>query len=294
MKSVDPPKKRCPLCNSASINFNDHITRNERPFDTWICKDCSFIFMNPAFSDEKLASFYSDDYYLGNAAYSYVDEREKEKYFAHVWNARLRTIRSWVKGGNFLDIGCAFGGFLTSASKYFAPYGIELSPYSADYADRRTITVHNGTIDDAPYDDNFFSCITMIEMIEHLKDPASAIDRCYRMLQSGGILVIQTADMNAWQSRDEGKEYHYYLPGHLSYFSESNLCMVLRERGFSKIRLYRPVDFGLMPKLLKSRGNFSRISDYRAWFRIARYHYMGLFRSKGIPLTSSMVVYAQK
>ncbi|HOU86000.1 MAG TPA: class I SAM-dependent methyltransferase, partial [Spirochaetota bacterium] len=50
----------------------------------------------------------------------------------------------------------------------------------------------------------------------------------------------------------------------------------------------------LYAKLLKSRGNFIKISDYRKWINISLYHLKGYLRRKGKPLTSSMVIYAFK
>ncbi len=114
------------------------------------------------------------------------------------------------------------------------------------------------------------------------------------MLESGGVAVIQTADMEAWQSLNAGEKYHYYLPGHLSYFSEKNLTGLLLRTGFRKVKVFRPVDFPLYSKLLKSRGSFKKITDYRKWIQISLYHFMGHFKRKGKPLTSSMVIYAFK
>ena len=96
----------------------------------------------------------------------------------------------------------------------------------------------------------------MIELIEHLKDPVSAIDECFRLLKKDGILVIQTANMDGLQARIKGEGYSYFLPGHVSYFSRRNLTEALLRAGFRGVRAFIPVEFGLMPKLLKSRGSF--------------------------------------
>lgn len=294
MIRFDSPYILCPLCSSEEIEFSHNFHYKNIPLSIYVCSECSFQFMNPSLSDASIASLYSDEYYAGEADYSYTDERKSEQFSRHVWDARIRTIRRWVKEGNFLDIGCSFGGFLSRASRYFTPYGIEISPYSASYAQECGITVHTGSLNDTPFDENFFSVITMIEVIEHLKDPLKTASYCYSRLKQGGIAVIQTADMNAHQARRAGKSYHYYLPGHVSYYSEENLRLLLLQTGFKKIKVYRPVDFGLLPKLKKMRGNFTTIADYRRWIGTSLYHISGHFKKEGIPLTSSMVLYAQK
>lgn len=252
--------------------------------------------MNPCFSDETLKSFYTDSYYSGSSSFSYIDERKQEKAAGYVWNARLDTIRKYVTSGNFLDVGCSFGGFLSCAEKKgFIPYGIELSEYSGKYAGERFgKNIHIGTLESNSFSKSFFSVITMVELIEHLEDPAAALKKCYDLLKPGGMLLIQTADMNGRQAIDAGPEYHYFLPGHLSYFTAESLEKTAREAGFSRCKFFRPVDFGLLPKLRKSRYNFKKFFDYINWFKIAGYHLRGKFTKNGHPVTSSMVMYAFK
>ena len=288
-------RKSCPVCGSCDIRHKYHIDRYSLHFDTDICLDCGFIFMNPLFDEETVKGFYSEDYYKGKADYSYVDEREIKKYSACVWNSRVKVIHRFVRSGNFLDVGCSFGGLLESASRWFTPYGIEMSEYSASHA--RGIfgdNIHRGTLDDHPFSGDFFSAITMIELIEHLADPAKAVGECYRLLKTGGLLLIQTANMDGMQAKGLGGSYEYFMPGHLSYFSRRNLIMLLKNTGFREVKVFQPVEFGLLPKLLKSRGSFKSVSDYRAWLRIASYHMKSKVHFGDFALTSSMVIYAFK
>ena len=217
-------KQNCPLCGSASIKAKYKIDKYDYKFDTDICNNCGFIFMNPQFDDETLKEFYSKEYYSGTANYSYIDEREKKKFFSYVWDSRLKVIKKYSQSGNFLDVGCSFGGFLERASNYFIPFGIELSPYSASFAKKLFgDNIHCGTLKDHPFQYNSFSVITMIELIEHLEDPKKAILECYKLLHERGLLVIQTANMDGNQAKKLGSNYEYFMPGHLSYFSKKNL-----------------------------------------------------------------------
>lgn len=100
--------------------------------------------------------------------------------------------------------------------------------------------------------------------------------------------------MNGKQAKDLKENYEYYMPGHLSYFTAANLTMLLKTAGFSKIKIYYPVEFSLLPKLLKSRGSFKKFSDYKAWPRISSYHIKSKLHFGNFAMTSSMVVYAVK
>jgi len=290
----DKKKDHCPLCRSKNIGHHYTIKRSDYIFDTDICLDCRFIFMNPKYADSFVESFYTDEYYGESADYSYFDERKTEKYCAYVWKSRIKNIRKYVKNGNFLDIGCSFGLFLKYASKYFKTYGIEISKYSSDYAKKHSNSIIENVSWDKYCPQIKFSCVTMIEVIEHSSCPGEIVSKVYDMLETGGVAVIQTADMEARQSLNAGENYHYYLPGHLSYFSEKNLSELLLRTGFRKVKVFRPVDFPLYAKLLKSRGSFKKIADYRKWIQTSLYHFKGYFKRRGKPLTSSMVIYAFK
>lgn len=285
----------CPLCEKEVPLPHYYIDKYEIKFSTSICRDCGFIFMNPPIDEKTLKSLYSEDYFKGNADYSYIDEREIKKYSKYVWNKRIKVINRYIKGGNFLDIGCSFGGLLESASRFYTPYGIEASEYAHRHASSVFgSSIHHGTIEDHPFRENFFTVITMIELIEHLPDPSSAIEECYRLLKDKGVLVIQTANMAGKQAEKLGRDYEYFMPGHLSYFTMNNLKQSLLKAGFTRVKVFYPVEFGLLPKLLKSRGSFRSLSDYKAWFRIASYHLKSKIHAGNFAMTSSMVIYAFK
>lgn len=181
------------------------------------------------------------------------------------------------------------------ASRDFESYGIELSEYSGGKA--REIfgeRVHVGTLNNHPFKNTGFSVITMIEVIEHIADPAETIKECAQLLEPGGILVLQTANMDGLQARLLGENYAYFMPGHLSYFTASNLRKTLIHSGFRKVKVFFPVDFGLLPKLKKSRMNFKNATDYARWLRISLYHSLGKLHLGDRALMSSMTVYAVK
>lgn len=252
--------------------------------------------MNPPLTKKSELALYDEGYYTGKSDYTYYDERAVEQYAQYVWNARLKTIRKYTTGGNFLDVGCSFGGFLQTASKYYTVYGIEQSQYSGRYAQQRfgKDKIHIGTLFDHPFRQNTFSVITMIEVLEHIRKPFEALKECYELCNENGLLIIQTANMDGMQAKLQKDTYGYFLPGHFSYFTKQNLTQTLKQIGFKNVKVFQPVDFGLLPKLLKSRMNFKSIKDYKNWLRIASYHFMSKIHAGNFALTSSMVIYAIK
>ncbi len=281
----------CPNCNTSSWTFLYYSAFNNYNLPIFSCRTCKIQTIFPK-DNLDLNEMYNEDYYSGKAEYNYIDERNTEKYSAYVWDARIKNIKKFVKGGNFLDVGSSFGGFLRRASLAgFTVFGAEVSKFSSEYANSNGVTTFNGTYIDNNYPESFFSVITLVEVIEHLESPSKVFERLYSQLTPGGLLLIQTANFEGKQAVEESKNYHYYLPGHLYYYSKTNLESILKQKGFSKIKTYLGVDFPLLPKLLKSRGSFKTFTDYLKWWKISKYH----LKSKLIPgSTSSMVIYAIK
>jgi 2-polyprenyl-3-methyl-5-hydroxy-6-metoxy-1,4-benzoquinol methylase len=283
----------CPLCNSENINKKFTIERFKEPFIIFECGRCKFQFQNT--DKEKVYSFYSKNYYTGKQEYSYYDEREKEKFARCVWKKRFNILKKFDHSNGekrFLDVGCAFGGFMQVAKEAcYTPYGVEISDYAASFAAQRfgESNIFIGSIEDIKLPSNFFSIVTMVEVIEHIFDPKKALMNIFNSMKKGGCLLIQTANITGLQAKIYGKNYHYYLPGHVSYFSKKNLKNLLFETGFCRVKVIDGVEFGLLPKLLKSRGDFKKPLDYLKWIRISCYHIISR-----LGLTSSMVVIATK
>ena len=294
----------CPVCESSNTFFYGKVTRFEKPFSIRKCSDCHSAYQYPAPKDNKL--FYIDDYYSGQADYSYIDERKNNEYAKYVWDARIKKLLKYHTDGIFIDVGCAFGGLTRCASTFFEAYGLDISSYAITQGNELSRQISTGTNFKGLYEGNLINfpipgiryasvaVISMIEVAEHLENPAEYFSKAWELLKPGGILLIQTANITAYQAEKAGLNYHYYLPGHLTYFSEKGLETLLKKTGFSSIIKFFPVEFGLLPKLKKMRGNFISRLDYFQWFKTAYYHISSFFRYKNQPLTSSMVVYAIK
>ncbi|MDR2735146.1 MAG: class I SAM-dependent methyltransferase [Spirochaetota bacterium] len=280
------------------------IDRFMQPFDIHQCPSCGFLFMYPAPDAGELAIIYSEDYYTASAGkkrYTYLDERKNPAGHRAVNTARIaRALRAVKKTFleiplNFLDVGCSFGALVQEANALGCrACGIDISAYTVDYAQQEGLDVRRASPEAIPDFGFAFHIVSMIEVIEHLPDPRAALAEIARVMCPGGLLIVQTANMDGRQARKAGSAYHYFLPGHLSYFSRKTLSRLLRECGFEKMQTFYPCEFGLLPKLKKSRGNFKSLRDYRAWPRIAWYHLISKIHRGDFALTSGMVIYARR
>lgn len=298
----------CPLCTNRNSSFLWTINRFEQPFDVRQCPGCGLIYQDPLPEAQEVEEMYGQSYYTGESGqgrYTYLDERNNPRGHRAVNRARIRILlRLWHHLNNqsdpddrppeFLDVGCSFGALVQEAALAgCAAHGIDISEYAVQEGLHAGLDIRKATPEALPPWDVPLDLVTMIEVIEHLANPVAALRSLARAMRPGGILVIQTANMDGRQARRAGPAYHYFLPGHLVYFSRRTLTRMLSECGFDVVRVSYPCEFGLLPKLKKSRGTFRSLLDYRKWVTITRYHLMSKLHWGNFAWTSGMVIHAR-
>lgn len=93
-----------------------------------------------------------------------------------------------------LEIGCGHGGFV-SLMKFagFDAAGTEMSPWVVEYAKNSfNAQVFLGRIEELGLSKKSFDCLILFDVLEHLTDPKTTLQRCAELLKDDGILVIQT------------------------------------------------------------------------------------------------------
>ncbi|MCX7633305.1 MAG: class I SAM-dependent methyltransferase [Turneriella sp.] len=297
---------RCLVCRKGRLSPQYFIARYG--FSVYACAECGSLCQYPL--PRNPAQFYDEDYYTGKAHYSYQDERQKEHYHNFVHHARLATIRRFVPNlpFKFLDVGCAFGAFVRAAACYGEAYGIDISPFAVREGNRLCkaagvqARLFQGELTKLPrtalarrvFQPESFAVITLIEVAEHLPNPPAAFRSAFRLLVPGGLLVVQTANFEGWQAIRAGADYHYFLPGHLVYYTARGLKQLLKEIGFREFYEFFPTDFPLWAKWRKAWGDVHQFSDLARYFQMSLYHLRSKLRWRGHPLTSSYVLYAKK
>lgn len=301
----------CPVCGSAGTRFVHKIERYG--FSVWGCTRCSSQFQNP--QPKNADRYYDEGYYTGASAFNYQDERTKEYYHNFVHQARLHSIRKFLGDHSangsrlkILDVGCAFGAFVRAAAEHGDAYGLDVSAYAVKEGNAINKSVATaaqlfcGDLTHLPatpaarkvFKTGSFSAITLIEVAEHLKNPRHDLAVAYRLLKPGGVLVIQTANFSGWQAVDAGVAYHYYLPGHLVYYTAEGLKEMLSQIGFTAFSEFTPTDFPLTAKWRKAWGDVRSLRDLRRYWNMSVYHLKSKLSWRGRPLTSSYVLYARK
>lgn len=132
--------------------------------------------------------------------YGEMDDRDLLIYL----HSKLFTM---IEGANrILDIGCADGrlteiiGKKAKAKKLF---GLEISPIGVKLAAEKGIQVARDDIDDydLPYKSNCFDMVICTDVIEHIVNTFHLLEEIYRVLRSGGCMILATQNMASWYNR---------------------------------------------------------------------------------------------
>ncbi len=141
-----------------------------------------------------------------------------------------------------LDVGCSSGAFLGAAVKLgYAAEGVEPAPQAAATARAAGLKVHTGLLHEAAFASASFDAVTLLEVIEHLKEPLPLLQECQRILKPGGILLVGTANADSWQARAFGAHWDYLSiakhGGHISFFNPASLAKLAAQAGFAQALL---------------------------------------------------------
>jgi SAM-dependent methyltransferase len=79
-----------------------------------------------------------------------------------------------------------------------------------------------------------WAAVVFWHSLEHLRDPAGALDRAAALLAPGGILAVAVPNLGSWQARSFGDRwFHLDLPRHLVHLPASALRAGVEARGFT-------------------------------------------------------------
>ena len=146
--------------------------------------------------------------------------RYRELYQRHWWwRARERVIVDALRdrlsvtgGGNVLDVGCGDGLFFDELAKLPGVRFVEGVEPAADLVSPDG--PHRARIHVAPFDASFdpgrrYSLIVMLDVLEHLPDPAASLRHALTLLEPDGVFLATVPAFVALWTRHDDLNHHY-------------------------------------------------------------------------------------
>lgn len=256
-QEVTRERVRCHVCGRTEVSS----FLEARGFALVKCRNCGLVYVNPQPTDAELAELY--------ATHDQGDQwRVHEEHFN---SAVQREIRQFQRSGSVLDVGCGCGNFLrVMRDGGFSVAGVERSESGWRYAvETNGLDAFHGSIEDflESRPEASFDVITMLNVLEHLKQPRVILTSLAKITNPGGLLVTVVPDARlhrvlAAVRRFCGSNDPFWMeaahqpivaidpPFHLTCFEPGTLRLLLESCGYRVLRISNaPVIFN--PQLWK-------------------------------------------
>ncbi len=240
----------CPVCLAGDSIFfaegRDRLFGLARgTFLLFRCFGCGCVFQHPSPDEPAIAGFYPEKYWWEEERQgkSHVERgmrRLERRYREFVAMDHVRFLlrgagRDQSPGKRLLDVGCGSGTFLHLARKHgFEAYGMDLSAQAVRVArSQYGLDVRQGGMNSNVWEGWTFDIITMFHVLEHLRDPRTALSFAASHLKPKGKLIVQVPNLCSLQARLFGARwYGLDVPRHIVNFSPAGLRRLLSDRGF--------------------------------------------------------------
>ena len=232
--------------------------------------------------------------------------RYRDLYTRHWWwrsreEAILEVLHrhfSANAGLNILDVGCGDGLFFDRLVEFGDVEGIE-----PDAGLVNPQGPHSARIRIAPFDRNFcpsksYSLVVMLDVLEHIENPAEALQHAYSLLECGGAMLVTVPAFQSLWTRHDAINHHH------ARYRRKTLDPLLRQAGFSILEeryWYQwtcPVKLAirLYEKLFEPSSKIERVPTHwinRLLYQISRIEHQTL-GAMGMPFGTTLVAFCTK
>lgn len=188
------------------------------------CVDCTFSFKSPQPPSELLSSCYEKASSLQWGEDVDVSDRNYSLFQSLLTKHKVE--------GSLLDIGCFSGTLLSYLGDKYSKFGVEPSTKACAVAVKRGIEILGATIESLPANTRMFDCVLSVDVLEHITDPRSHLERALALVKPGGLLCLSTGNTDRYSWRLIGsRSWYAALPEHLCFYNPLALTRFFENRG---------------------------------------------------------------
>lgn len=197
------------------------------------CLRCGFLQCNDAGS---VLEFYQS---LKDEAY---EEGREQRMLQALRIVRLAESNVSIEGRQLrlVDVGAGSGILVEAATRLgMQAEGVEPSAWLAKAAQEHNCRVYQGVLPH-PSILGTYDIVTLIDVIEHVPDPASLLREVRKLMSPQGVLVVVTPDVRSLAAKVMGWHWWHFRIAHIGYFDRKTLTAICHREGLDVLHWQRP------------------------------------------------------
>ena len=247
----------CPLCRGgntnvigalanpiSSNNIDVRLDISNSSLNLMICNSCKLIYKNYSISDEDeflLQEKWSKENSSRWSSFSPIRIQKFSEKIKQIIQLEFGKVRCSI-----LDIGAGEGGYLDHLHEC-ERFSLDVNPESSQINSGRGINTMIADICDKSLKPmKRFDVITCFDVFEHLRDPKTAIKNINKLLNKGGILILETGNIESYLPRVFNPCNWWYvdIPEHKIFWSKSSLAFSFELEGLDMFHIEKTVHKG--------------------------------------------------
>jgi 2-polyprenyl-3-methyl-5-hydroxy-6-metoxy-1,4-benzoquinol methylase len=208
-------------CTTSALGVHDDILE---------CPRCGLLSSRPTLTPDEIVARYEevvDEEYLS-------EEAERRDLFNWVSE---RMDGFYVPGRRLLEVGANVGLFLAVAKEHgWDAFGIEPSSWAVEQGrERFGVDLEQGAIETLEVEPGSVDALVMLDVLEHLVDPAAALRLLRPVMADQGVFALATVNVEGLHGRLRGGDWPWFIRSHLHYFRPATLTKMLADAGFEAV-----------------------------------------------------------
>lgn len=237
-------KNLCPICGKSHSQVDKIISRNKTKTYRR-CSVCNMIYLS--WSCEKEKSYeksYFFEEYQKQYGKTYTEDFDSIKKQCIRRLGEIKSIAGNLKNKTVLDIGCAYGPFLSAANDFeMNPFGTDISQDAVNYVQEKLhIPASFSNFPQINTADDFgleqFDLVTMWYVVEHFRNLDSVLRKVSGIVRKGGYFAFSTPSAEGVSAKTNTQEFFIQSPSdHFSLWEPSKAENILKKYGFKVVKI---------------------------------------------------------
>jgi len=243
-----------PICYLCGHDESKVLFSHTLPGPIVQCQHCSLIYVCPIEQDisqaydlhlnleqrQKIEQKISETDYLASTTFVAANMPDFDLMIKD-FKDRLAVLEKYGHSdGKLLDVGAHSGVLLCAARELgYEPYGVEPEMEPCVYGKQHwDLDMFCGSLIEAQFPDNYFDIVTLLAVMEHMRNPLCELKEIKRVLKPDGMLVIEVPNIDSLMFKFTRRYWRHFIKGHLIHFSPNTLTAFLAKAGFNVVEIH--------------------------------------------------------